>query len=146
MSNWWNPIVDKKFKEKAECMVEQYGNYSLNGKAIKGRQTLGENIADNGGLKAAFTSYQKWVKENGEEVKLPGLGNFTHEQLFFISFAQVWCSMQTPKAADMSIMVDPHTPDKFRVIGTLSNSKEFSKHFSCPVGSPMNPKHKCVVW
>lgn len=59
---------------------------------------------------------------------------------------QVWCSVRTPESSHEGLITDPHSPSRFRVIGTVSNSKEFAKHFSCPVGSPMNPLKKCEVW
>uniref|UniRef100_A0A8B9UGZ3 Endothelin-converting enzyme 1 n=1 Tax=Anas zonorhyncha TaxID=75864 RepID=A0A8B9UGZ3_9AVES len=142
---WWKNSSVEAFKRKTECMVEQYSNYTINGEAVNGKHTLGENIADNGGLKAAYRAYQNWLKKNGEEETLPTLG-LTNHQLFFVGFAQVWCSVRTPESSHEGLITDPHSPSRFRVIGTVSNSQEFAKHFSCPVGSPMNPLKKCEVW
>ncbi|KAM4797923.1 endothelin-converting enzyme 1-like isoform X2 [Urocitellus parryii] len=75
-------------------MVEQYSSYSVNGEPVNGRHTLGENIADNGGLKAAYRAYQNWVKKNGEEQTLPTLG-LTNDQLFFLGFAQTVLDLST---------------------------------------------------
>jgi len=111
---------------------------------LNGKQTLGENIADNGGLKAAFRAYDKWSELN-PELQLPGL-NLTSKQLFFVGFAQVWCSISTPEALKLQVLNDAHAPAQFRVIGTLSNSHEFAREFNCPLGSKMNPEKKCVVW
>lgn len=104
----------------------------------------GENIADNGGLKAAYHAYLGFA-ENNKELPLPGL-NMTHKQLFFLSFAQVWCQSSTMEATNLQIKKDPHSPSKFRVIGPLSNLREFADEFKCPLGSKMNPKEKCEVW
>ncbi|TMS19119.1 Endothelin-converting enzyme 1 [Larimichthys crocea] len=112
---------------------------------LNGRHTLGENIADNGGLKAAYKAYVNWIKKNGEEATLPALG-MTNHQLFFVGFAQVWCSVRTPESSHEGVITDPHSPSRFRVIGTISNSHEFSKHFGCKADSAMNPKHKCELW
>ncbi|NP_001356106.1 endothelin-converting enzyme 1 isoform a [Mus musculus] len=142
---WWKNSSVEAFKQQTECMVQQYSNYSVNGEPVNGRHTLGENIADNGGLKAAYRAYQNWVKKNGAEQTLPTLG-LTSNQLFFLGFAQVWCSVRTPESSHEGLITDPHSPSRFRVIGSLSNSKEFSEHFRCPPGSPMNPHHKCEVW
>uniref|UniRef100_A0A8C2SBK8 Endothelin-converting enzyme 1 n=1 Tax=Capra hircus TaxID=9925 RepID=A0A8C2SBK8_CAPHI len=142
---WWKNSSVEAFKQQTECMVEQYSNYSVNGEPVNGRHTLGENIADNGGLKAAYRAYQNWVKKNGAEQTLPTLG-LTNNQLFFLGFAQVWCSVRTPESSHEGLITDPHSPSRFRVIGSISNSKEFSEHFHCPPGSPMNPHHKCEVW
>ena len=111
---------------------------------LNGKQTLGENIADNGGLKAAFRAFQEWLKTH-HEAPLPGL-NLTSEQLFFIGFAQVWCSTSTPEALKLQVVNDPHAPAQHRVIGTLSNSQEFAREFNCKPNSRMNPEKKCVVW
>ncbi|XP_045154875.1 endothelin-converting enzyme 1 [Echinops telfairi] len=142
---WWKNSSVVAFKQQTECMVQQYSNYSVNGEPVNGRHTLGENIADNGGLKAAYRAYQNWVKKNGEEQTLPTL-ELTNNQLFFLGFAQVWCSVRTPESSHEGLITDPHSPSRFRVIGSVSNSREFSEHFHCPPGSPMNPQHKCEVW
>ncbi|CAB1348497.1 unnamed protein product [Coregonus sp. 'balchen'] len=140
---WWQNSSVEAFKNRTECMVEQYNGFTINGEHINGKQTLGENIADNGGLKAAYKAYQAWVQENGEEKRLPAV-NLTNDQLFFVGFAQVWCSVRTPESAHEGLMTDPHSPPKYRVIGTLSNSPDFAEHFQCPTGSPMNSGHRCV--
>ncbi|XP_023678299.1 endothelin-converting enzyme 2b isoform X1 [Paramormyrops kingsleyae] len=142
---WWQNSSVEAFKNRTECMVDQYSQYAINGEHINGRQTLGENMADNGGLKAAYHAYKSWVRSNGEEKRLPAL-DMTNDQLFFVGFAQVWCSVRTPESAHEGLMTDPHSPPRFRVIGTLSNSPDFSEHFNCPVGSPMNPGQRCEVW
>uniref|UniRef100_A0A4W5PUN4 endothelin-converting enzyme 1 n=1 Tax=Hucho hucho TaxID=62062 RepID=A0A4W5PUN4_9TELE len=142
---WWQNSSVDAFKNRTECMVEQYNGFTINGTHINGKQTLEENIADNGGLKAAYNAYQAWVQENGEETRLPAV-NLTNDQLFFVGFAQVWCSVRTPESAYEGLMTDPHSPPKYRVIGTLSNSPAFAEHFQCPTGSPMNSGHRCTVW
>ncbi|XP_077998492.1 endothelin-converting enzyme 1-like [Glandiceps talaboti] len=145
MVTWWKNATVERFKERTECMVDKYNKYIVNGENINGKQTLGENIADNGGLKASFRAYEGYIREHGQEVPLPAL-NLTHSQLFFLGFAQVWCSVSTKAVAHVQLLTDSHSPAKFRVIGTLSNSDDFAKHYSCPVGSPMNPSKKCEVW
>ncbi|XP_044290417.1 endothelin-converting enzyme 2 [Varanus komodoensis] len=142
---WWQNASLEAFKNRTECMTEQYSKYVVHGEHINGKQTLGENIADNGGLKAAYNAYKVWLKKNGEEKSLPSL-DLTNHQLFFLGFAQVWCSVRTPESSHEGLVTDPHSPDKFRVIGTLSNSRDFLEHFRCPVGSRMNPGKHCEVW
>ncbi|XP_040072345.1 neprilysin-2-like [Ixodes scapularis] len=145
--NWWEPETDLKFRQRAQCIVEQYGNYTVSEGTlnINGVNTQGENIADNGGIKEAFNAYKKWVKENGPEAGLPGL-KYTPQQLFWISAANVWCSKDRPETLKLRILVDAHSPALFRVIGPTSNTPEFAAEFNCPVGSPMNPVNKCTVW
>ncbi|RXM99755.1 Endothelin-converting enzyme 2 [Acipenser ruthenus] len=142
---WWQNSSLEAFKNRTACMEEQYTQYTINAEHINGKQTLGENIADNGGLKAAYHAYRSWLQRNGEEKLLPAVGLNNH-QLFFVGFAQVWCSVRTPESAHEGLMTDPHSPPKFRVIGTLSNSKDFAEHFKCPTGSPMNSGQRCEVW
>ncbi|XP_014727175.1 PREDICTED: endothelin-converting enzyme 2 [Sturnus vulgaris] len=142
---WWQNSSLEAFKNRTACMTEQYGRYTVHSEKVNGRQTLGENIADNGGLKAAYNAYKSWLQKNGEEKRLPALG-LTNHQLFFVGFAQVWCSVRTPESSHEGLVTDPHSPDKYRVIGTLSNSRDFVEHFGCPLGSPMNPGKHCEVW
>ncbi|XP_046881183.1 endothelin-converting enzyme 1 isoform X1 [Hypomesus transpacificus] len=145
LRSWWKNSSVEAFKQQTQCMVEQYSNYSINKEPLNGKHTLGENIADNGGLKAAYKAYVNWIEKNGEEPTLPALG-MTNHQLFFIGFAQVWCSVRTPESSHEGVITDPHSPSRFRVIGTVSNSHEFSKHFGCKANTPMNPQHKCELW
>uniref|UniRef100_A0A8C5UBX8 endothelin-converting enzyme 1 n=1 Tax=Malurus cyaneus samueli TaxID=2593467 RepID=A0A8C5UBX8_9PASS len=142
---WWQNSSLEAFKNRTACMTEQYGRYTVHSEKVNGRQTLGENIADNGGLKAAYNAYKSWLQKNGEEKRLPAL-ELTNHQLFFVGFAQVWCSVRTPESSHEGLVTDPHSPDKYRVIGTLSNSRDFVEHFGCPLGSPMNPGKHCEVW
>lgn len=106
---------------------------------------IGENIADNGGLKQSFRAYRKWVSKHGEEPALPGL-NLSHDQLFFLNYAQIWCGSMRPEDALTKIRSSVHSPGIIRVIGPLSNSKDFAEAYKCPVGSRMNPTSKCSVW
>lgn len=106
---------------------------------------IGENIADNGGVKEAYNAYNNWVKRNGPEDTLPGL-NYNQQQLFWINVAQVWCSVDTPEKYRTIITSDRHTPNEFRVNGMIRNQHSFASDFKCPEGSKMNPKHKCEVW
>lgn len=90
-------------------------------------------------------AYQKYVQRNGEEPLLPGL-NLTHEQLFFLNYAQIWCGTMRPEEALARIRSSGHSPGRLRVIGPLSNSHEFAKAFNCRPETPMNPIKKCIVW
>ncbi|XP_060077927.1 neprilysin-1-like [Ylistrum balloti] len=147
LNAWWTNASIAQFKTKADCMVEQYSGYRVEAANtnLNGRLTLGENIADNGGLKESFRAYRKWVKENGEEPKLPGL-EYTPNQLFFLNAAHVWCGIIRPEEALRRIRVDVHSDVKSRANGPTSNNEDFAKAFNCPVGSPQNPVKKCVIW
>ncbi|XP_027040814.1 endothelin-converting enzyme homolog isoform X4 [Pocillopora damicornis] len=146
LAKWWSNSSITAFKNKTKCLVDQYSNYEFHTKNLKGQQTLGENIADNGGIKQAFQAYQNWKKRRGPEPPLPGLKDITNEQLFFLGFAQIWCSKYRPETAMRQVDYGVHSPGKFRVLGSLSNFDEFAKAYKCPKGSPMNPAKKCAVW
>uniref|UniRef100_A0A672ZZA3 Membrane metallo-endopeptidase-like 1 n=1 Tax=Sphaeramia orbicularis TaxID=375764 RepID=A0A672ZZA3_9TELE len=145
MLNWWSNYSSEHFKEQSQCMVQQYGNFNwklAGGQNVSGISTLGENIADNGGVRQAYKAYLKWVEMEGEEPQLPGL-DLNHKQLFFLNFAQVsvvWC-LYRPEYASQSIKTDSQ-----QVLGSLQNFEAFSEAFQCQKGSPMNPEQKCRVW
>ncbi|XP_011866367.1 PREDICTED: membrane metallo-endopeptidase-like 1 isoform X1 [Vollenhovia emeryi] len=145
--DWWQSETKKRYLKKAECIIHQYGNYTVKdvGLNLNGINTQGENIADNGGIKEAYFAYREWVKRNKPEPRLPGLP-YSPEQLFWISAANSWCSKYRPEAMKLRITTGFHSPSEFRVRGPLSNMEEFSRDFNCPVGSRMNPEKKCTVW
>ncbi|CAL8339969.1 unnamed protein product [Merluccius merluccius] len=148
MLNWWSNYSAEHFKDQSQCMVQQYGNFKwkvAGGQNVSGISTLGENIADNGGVRQAFKAYLKWVAREGEEPHLPGL-DMDHKQLFFLNFAQVWCGAYRPEYASQSIKTDSHSPLEYRVLGSLQNFEAFSEAFQCEKGSHMNPEMKCRVW
>ncbi|XP_050420480.1 neprilysin-1-like isoform X2 [Adelges cooleyi] len=144
---WWDSDTIETFREKAQCMVDQYSKYKMQEVNIhvNGRMTQGENIADNGGLKQSFRAYKKWVAKHGEEPLLPGIA-MTHDQLFFLNYAQIWCGSMRPEDALTKVRSSVHSPGPTRVWGPLSNSVDFAEAFGCPLGSRMNPVDKCVVW
>lgn len=143
--NWWTKSSTDAFNKRSKCMVEQYGNYTLYGENVNGGLTLGENIADNGGIKVAYLAYKDWERTHGKEAKLPGI-DLTMDQLLFVSHGQVWCGAYREEYAKRALKTDYHSPAKYRTIGPLSNLKAFSDAFKCPLGTPMNPIKKCRVW
>ncbi|CAB4068160.1 MMEL1 [Lepeophtheirus salmonis] len=147
LNDWWEMETKKKFLEKAQCIIWQYGNYTSKAVnvSLNGVNTQGENIADNGGLKEAYRAYVSWESVHGQENSLPGL-NFNSRQLFWLSAANNWCSKFRPKVLKNRILTGYHSPGAFRVRGTFSNLKEFSQDFKCPLGTNMNPINKCEVW
>lgn len=90
-------------------------------------------------------AYTKWVENNGQEKKLPGI-KYTGEQLFWWSAASVWCSKTRLEELRQQVVTDEHAPDKYRVLGAISNMEEFAKDYHCPKGSKMSPETKCSVW
>lgn len=144
LKDWWVEGVKKAFKEKTQCVVEQYNQYEpVAGAKINGQLTLGENIADLGGLKLAFGAYRAMRKDAAEQKVAEG---FTEDQQFFLANAQIWCAKATEAYARMQVQNDPHSAAKFRVNGPMSNLSEFAEAFSCPVGSKMRPEKTCAVW
>ncbi|XP_057330914.1 neprilysin-2-like [Microplitis mediator] len=145
--DWWAPSTEKKYLEKTKCIINQYGNYTVKevGMNLNGINTQGENIADNGGVKEAYLAYREWADQHEPEPNLPGLP-YTPRQMFWISAANTWCSVIRPKALILRIITDSHSPEEFRILGSLSNRPEFAEDFQCPLGSKMNPKDKCAVW
>ncbi|KAH8415360.1 hypothetical protein KR222_005098, partial [Zaprionus bogoriensis] len=147
MMQWWNNATIEAFRERTQCVIDQYSRYKINevDMYMDGRMTQGENIADNGGLKQAFRAYKKWEKLHGREQLLPAL-NMTHDQLFFLNYAQIWCGSMRPEDALTKIRSSVHSPGFVRVLGPLSNSRDFANAYGCAVGSTMNPENKCSVW
>ncbi|CAF0909442.1 unnamed protein product [Rotaria sordida] len=134
---WWSDQTIEKFNDHKQCFIEQYSNFTLSQihMNINGNQTQGEDIADNGGIKAAFYAYQNWAKTNvNMDKKLPGLTKYSPEQLFFINFAQTWCIKMTDSYALHQIFNSVHSPVQFRVIGPTSNFDEFDRVFGCKPG------------
>ncbi|KAF9933256.1 hypothetical protein FBU30_006024 [Linnemannia zychae] len=156
LKNWWTDATSKAFDEKAQCFVNQYGNFTVEGPGGKllnldGQLTLGENLADNGGIKMAFRIWQSRAKADPKgkkykNYKLPGLDKYTHEQLFFISYGRLWCQKMRPEVLAQNVRSNPHSPAKWRINGVAQNSPDFAKAFKCKAGTPMNPRKKCEVW
>eukprot|EP00592_Proboscia_alata_P016135 CAMPEP_0194398194 /NCGR_PEP_ID=MMETSP0174-20130528/125967_1 /TAXON_ID=216777 /ORGANISM="Proboscia alata, Strain PI-D3" /LENGTH=659 /DNA_ID=CAMNT_0039194465 /DNA_START=3057 /DNA_END=5034 /DNA_ORIENTATION=+ len=144
LNPWWTPSVEEAFEDQTRCISEQYSAYQVDGTNVNGNLTLGENIADNGGLRNSYAAYK--TASTSKQQTLPGLDHLTSNQLFFVGFATVWCGSSRPEEAQRLLLTDPHSPGNYRVIGTVSNSDDFAREFQCPVGSPMNPEQKCRVW
>lgn len=144
LKEWWSADIVKSFEERAQCIVDQYGKVEVSpGNTLNGSLTLGENIADNGGIKLAMAAFEAWKARGNSE---QGLAGFTPEQLFFVSYAQSWCSIATPEVEALRARTDPHSPPKVRVNIPLANLPAFGEAFQCSNGSPMKPSETCSVW
>jgi len=147
-ANWWTPEDLSSFQQRTDCFAKQYDGYvavkdAKNGDVhVNGRLTLGENTADNGGLKVAYMALQK-VLAGKPRATIDG---FTPEQRFFLGFANVWCQNVTEGASRQRAQTDSHSPGDFRVIGSVSNSAEFAKAFGCKAGQPMVRENACRAW
>jgi len=163
--NWWSNSSAAAFISKASCFVRYFS-----GLGEDGAGTLGENLADAGGIKNSFETYKNQrsvysIAATGVQVPL------TDDQLFFVAYAQLWCEKMTPQvgggwgwcvcvcvcthvhafktspqAIDSQLVSDPHSLSWLRVRGAVSNHPKFAVTFGCPAGSPMNPEAKCDVW
>ncbi|KAF9909815.1 hypothetical protein EC991_007986 [Linnemannia zychae] len=148
---WWEQSSIDEFDERSKCFIDQYGEYTIdgpNGKKhnVNGWSTLGENIADNGGLKIAYDAWNQRKKNSKHNnKKLPGLTKYTAEQLFFIQYARAHCGNMTPEESVKMLNDDNHSPKKWRINGVVQNSAHFAKAFQCKAGAPMNPAKKCVL-
>ncbi len=142
---WWTKEDRKKFEAKTKILVKQYNGYEVvDGMHINGELTLGENIADLGGLVVALEAYKKSLK--GKPGKI--LDNFTPEQRFFLGFTRSERDNIRPELAKKYVIVDPHSPSRFRVIGPLANMEEFHKAFGVKPGDKMyrGPKERAEIW
>ena len=143
--NWWTEEDSARFKKRTNKLVEQFNKFEvLDSIFINGELTLGENIADLGGLIMAYYAFQK-AKEGKEDYKIDG---YMSDQLFFISYAQLWKAKSTDEEAKRLAMLDPHSPPRFRVFGALSNMPEFYKTFHCKQGNAYNipDQDMAVIW
>lgn len=146
MKNWWTESDLTKFKAKTDVLVKQFNEYKpLEDAAVNGELTLGENIADLGGLTIAYYAYKKSLEGKPAPAKIDG---FTGEQRFFISWAQAWRGHMRPESMKQMVKTNPHSPGKFRVLGPLSNMKEFYAAFDVKPGDPMyRPENeRAEIW
>lgn len=144
LRDWWTPEDGKAFDQRAECIDKQYGSYVAVGDVkLNGKLTLGENVADNGGLRIAYMALLDSIANK----KLAKIDGFTPEQRFFLGWGQVWCSHMTSEAERFRAQTDPHSPGRYRVNGVVSNMPEFQQAFGCKVGQPMvRGENACRVW
>ena len=146
LKQWWSDDVIAKFDERTACVEKAYSTREVEpGLHVNGKLTLGENTADMGGVKQGYQAYKKWAGENGGDTKAHVEG-LTNDQLFFVSFAQVWCTVATPEYLRVQVQTDPHSPGQFRANVPLAMSPDFAAAFECAEGTPMNPKERCEVW
>ncbi len=144
MKDWWSPDVAKEFVKRASCVEKQFSGYvAVADVHVNGKLTLGENIADLGGLKLSMAAYRAAHKGQKPEATI---GGFTPEQQFFLAAAHVWCSKIRPEEARRRVMLDPHSPPKWRVNGPLSNLPDFAEAFQCKPGDAMVRKERCELW
>jgi putative endopeptidase len=136
LRDWWTPEDATRFKARAQRVVDQFDSYTVVDSAthVNGRLTLGEDIADLGGLKVAYAAFQKAL---AGKPRPPLIDGYTPEQRFFLAWAQIWRSKATDQSLRNQVVTDPHAPAVWRVMGPLSNLPEFARAFGCKAGDVM---------
>jgi putative endopeptidase len=143
LKDWWTPTDGKAFEDRAQCFVDEYAGFTaIEDVKLNGKLTLGENTADNGGLRISLMAYLTRAAAQPSRT----LDGFTPEQRVFLGWGQVWCENVRPERARMLAQVNPHSPGHDRVNGVVSNMPEFQKAFACKAGAPMVRANQCRVW
>jgi putative endopeptidase len=143
LRDWWTPEDGKEFEKRASCISEQYSTYTIvDDIKINGKLTLGEDVADLGGL---ILAYMAW-KDDTKAQTLEPIDDLTPEQRFFVGYGQSWCGQTRDETKRLRATVDPHSPEKYRTNGVVSNMPEFQEAFHCKAGSPMVNQNRCRVW
>ncbi len=149
----WQTAADRKaFTERTDCVANEYSGFEAApahgdtaAQKLNGKLTLGENTADNGGLRIAWMALNDTLAAQGKSIK-DKVDGYTEAQRYFLGFAQVWCQNQTESSARQAALTDPHSPGRWRTNGSVQNFDEFGKAFGCTKGQPMYPANSCRVW
>ncbi|XP_043215647.1 neprilysin-2-like isoform X4 [Amphibalanus amphitrite] len=160
--DWWEPETKRRFLKGAECMIHQYGNYTVPEIDMKlnGVVTQDENIADSGGLRLAYRAYRRLAASGPPPQRLPDCRHhraagsrpralpLRPQQIFWLVAANVWCSADRVEHLRNTALNSEHVPNRFRINGPISNMAEFAADFGCRPGSPMSPpdSQRCRVW
>jgi putative endopeptidase len=146
LADWWTAEDGKHFDEKADCEVKEYGSFvAVDDVKVNGKLTLGENTADNGGLRLAYIAFLADAKRKNIDLTQKQDG-YTPVQQFFLGHGQSWCGSTRPEQLRLQVQTDPHSPREFRVNGVVQNMPEFGQAFGCKAGQPMMPVNACRVW
>jgi len=152
LREWQTPEDRKAFNERTDCEVKEYSGFEaapahgdVPAQNLNGKLTLGENTADNGGLRIAWMALLDTLAAEGKSIN-DKIDGYTEAQRYFLSFGQVWCQNQTEQAARQRALTDPHSPGQWRANGSVQNFDEFGKAFGCTKGQPMYPADSCRVW
>jgi endothelin-converting enzyme/putative endopeptidase len=145
LSDWWTPKDVAEFNHRAACISDQYSSYiAVDDIHVNGKLTLGEDVADLGGL---ILAYRAWKSATASQ-RLQPMDGLTPDQRFFVGYAQWACANVRPQVERLRARTDPHSPSKYRVNGLMVNMPEFGQAFSCKPGTPMSrpPEKICKVW
>jgi endothelin-converting enzyme/putative endopeptidase len=143
LKDWWDPKDAKAFVERAQCIVDQYAQYTVvDDIKINSKLTLGEDVADLGGLILGWMAWKTEIADHPPESR----DGMTAEQRFFVGYAQWACENDRPENQRVHAATDPHSPGKYRVNGLMVNMPQFQKAFACKAGQPMVKENRCRVW
>jgi putative endopeptidase len=143
LRDWWTDEDGKEFVKRASCISDQYSTYTIiDDIKINGKLTLGEDVADLGGL---ILAYMAW-KDDSQGQTLEPIDGLTPDQRFFVGYGQSWCGQTRDETKRLRATVDPHSPEKYRTNGVVSNLPQFQEAFHCKAGSPMVNQNRCSVW
>ncbi|MBZ5685732.1 MAG: M13 family metallopeptidase [Acidobacteriia bacterium] len=143
LRDWWTEADGKEFEKRASCISDQYSKYVIiDDIKINGKLTLGEDVADLGGL---LLAYMAW-KDDTKGQKLDPIDGLTPDQRFFVGYGQSWCGQVRDESKRMRATIDPHSPEKYRTNGVVSNMPQFQEAFHCKAGQPMVNENRCRVW
>jgi endothelin-converting enzyme/putative endopeptidase len=144
LKDWWQPADADAYNARSKLIEKQYDAYvAVDSLHVNGKLTLGENTADNGGLRIADMALLATLSEAARKEKIDG---FTPEQRLFLGWGQVWCANMADAAARRQALTNPHSLPKFRVNGVVRNMPEFRRAWDCKPGQPMAPENACHVW
>ena len=147
LSDWWTAEDATKFTAMTDCEVKEYGSFTaVDDVKLNGKLTLGENTADNGGLRLAYMALLADAQRKGIDLTAKDATGYTPIQQFFLAHGQNWCGEVRPAQIRLQAQTDPHSPREFRINGVVQNMPEFGKAFGCHVGQPMMPADACKVW
>lgn len=151
LTPWWTAASGTRYDKRANCFVDLYDTYKPRDVDIhvRGKLTLGENLADTNGVNVAYRAFKSYGNNTRDGIPPPNkllARELTNDQLFFVSYAQTWCTLYREKALKVQMMTDPHSPGQFRVLGPLSQSPAFAEAFKCRNGSKYNPAERCHLW
>lgn len=143
LRDWWTDEDGKEFVKRASCISDQYSTYTIiDDIKINGKLTLGEDVADLGGLLLAYAAW----KDDAKGQTLDPIDDLTPDQRFFVGYGQSWCGQTRDETKRLRATVDPHSPEKYRTNGVVSNMPQFQEAFHCKAASPMVNQNRCSVW
>jgi putative endopeptidase len=146
LDDWWSEADAKRFNQRATCLVDEYNGFvAVDDLHVNGKLTLGENTADNGGLRLAFMALMAQAAADHIDLKQKSDG-FTPIQKLFVGWGQNWCATTRPEQTRLQVRTDPHSPNPIRANSVVMNMPEFGEAFGCTRGQPMYPVKMCRVW